>query len=195
MSEHDFWTADLPLAEGRFHQEQTAIRVKLHESWEPYSRTAGPEIIPIHRPRGQRLYILARPYVLEPDARLAVQLYPYPTPGDRGAVGEVVQAAWHGLRQRDVGSAQAWYYPDEAILVLWEVLLAHRDRPPVPEHDTNLCALRDGFERVLRARLPAVAAIATPADEPEYEPEQWQAFLRARGYEPLTHGAWSKRCR
>jgi hypothetical protein len=65
-----------------------------------------------------------------PDIRLTVSLYPYPTPGDQGAVGEVTSSEWEGMKHEEIGSPQAWYYPTDSILVLWEVDLHHRHRPP-----------------------------------------------------------------
>jgi hypothetical protein len=195
--EHDrFWNEDLAVGEGNFHGEASTLRLKLHYGWERYSRTAGPEIVPLSRPRGERLYFLARPYILVPDVRLTIALYPYPAPGDRGAIGEVRSSQWRGMRHLEIGSGQAWYYPNEATLILWEVLLHRPYRQASPAADRNLQVIWTGFERALLERCAAVERVATPHDEPEYEREhereQWQAFLRAQGYRPLTRAAFAR---
>jgi hypothetical protein len=191
--EHDrFWNDDVEVGDGIFRHGASSIRLKLHQELERYSRAGGPEIVPIRQARGQRLYFLARPYILVPDIRLTLALYPYPTPSDRGAIGEVRSSDWRGMRHHEIGSAQAWYYPDEATLIIWEVLLHRPYRQASPPADANLQVVWRGFERVLLERCGAVERIATPFDEPEYEREQWQAFLRAQGYRPLTGAAFSK---
>jgi hypothetical protein len=67
------------------------------------------ELVPLAHPVGERGYVHARPYVLEPEITLTVGLFP--TLREGGAVGEVVDSAWEGMRHVEIGQAQAWHYP------------------------------------------------------------------------------------
>ena len=193
--EHDrYWNHDTELGEGRFYRSRFTLRLKLHEARERYSRAGDPEIVPLTTTQGERTYFLAKLYLLIPDIRLTVSLYPYSTPADRGAVGEVSRSDWEGMKHEEVGSAQAWYYPPpDATLILWEALLLDRHRQADPTQDGNLATLWTGLERYLLACLPSVRLIATPYDDPAYEREQYQQFLAQMGYSPLTQAAWGKR--
>src|SRR5687768_14631132 len=106
--EDDFWTHDHQIGEGVFYRNAHAIRLKLHMAAERFDQSGDPEIIPLEHKRGERLYFLAKPYILVPDIRVSVNVYPYPTPGDQGAIGEVASSDWAGMKHEEIGSAQAW---------------------------------------------------------------------------------------
>lgn len=191
MEEHDdYWSADLALGEGSFYGESCTIRARLREEHERYSRTEGRELISLTHPRGIRRYYQVRAYILLPDLSLTVQLAADPEP--RSAAGEVRSAQWTGMRHETIGSAQAWYYPSDRKLILWEALLEPRHRRPDPAADLNLLALWAGLERLLLERCPDAEQLVTPHDEPEYEQAAWQAFLRRLGYRPLNARTWSR---
>lgn len=124
MSEHQadpdpYWTADVELGDVPLRGESTTVCLRLRESDERFTRHG--ELVPLTQTTGTRRYIYARPYVLEPDIRLTVALSPTPRPD--GAIGRVSGVRWAGMRHREVGQAQAWYYPADALLVLWECYL------------------------------------------------------------------------
>lgn len=135
---------------------------------------------------------MARPYILEPDYRLSVGLYPQDT--QQGAIGEVTSADWVGMRQREVGQAQAWMYPQERTLVLWECLLEHWYRKEDPRTDETLKVAWLGFERFLLQHLPRVERIATPSWEPLYDEDKhaWPEFLDGMGYQRVGARSYSK---
>src|SRR3954467_2163454 len=95
---------------------------------------------------------MARPYILEPDYRLAVDLYQQPT--QEGAIGEVTSADWVGMHPREVGQAQAWLDPPERTLVLWECYLHDFCRLEDPRDDQKLNSVWLRFESFLLSHLP-----------------------------------------
>lgn len=188
-----FWHRDEPIGEGRFYDEQAIIRLKAHISQEHYHRSEGAEIVPIQERSGTRIYVMARPYILEPDYRISIGLYQQPT--QEGPIGEVTSADWVGMRQREVGQAQAWLYPQERTLVLWECFLEDWYRKEDPRTDENLKAIWLGFERFLLRHLPRqVDRIATTSWEPMYDQDgqAWPDFLEAIGYHRVGLRAYSK---
>jgi hypothetical protein len=182
--EHDtdpYWTDDFLLAEAPVQGEPSAVRLRLHRA---------EELVPLAHRTGTRAYVHAKPYVLEPELTLSVGLYPAET--DQGAIGEVLSSDWVGMRQREIGQAQAWFYPADRLLILWECFLEDQFRHDDPLHDPALAAFWTGFEGVLLARFPQTRRIATPSWEDLYERPAWQLFLGGQGYEAFSPGAFVK---
>jgi hypothetical protein len=138
---------------------------------------------------------MAKPYILQPDYRLTVGLGPQPT--DQDAIGEVVGSDWVGMRQLEVGHTQAWHYPQDRTLILWECLLEHRHRKADPRTDKTLRAIWLGFEGFLLRRIPDVERIVTPSWEPIYEEDKdaWPHFLETLGYGQISERAYCKEVR
>jgi hypothetical protein len=118
--QHDFAVELSPLGE----QLGFGVRFKAHESLEPFHLDRAGDLVPLRVTRGTRRYFHGKPYQLEPDYRLTVGLHPLPPP--TGEIGVVEEARWEGLRQREIGQAQGWYYPEDATLILWECFRATR---------------------------------------------------------------------
>jgi hypothetical protein len=133
--------------------------LKAHISEERYHRSEGVEIVPLQEKSGTRIYVMARPYILEPDYTLTVGMYPRPT--EQGAIGEVLATDWVGMKERVVGQGQAWLYTQECTLVLWECFLDDWYRKEDPRTDETLRALWTGFEGFLLKKLTGVERIAT----------------------------------
>lgn len=95
-------------------------------------------------------------------------------------------------RLQEIGQAQAWYYPADQLLVLWECYLFEGYRVERAEEDQVLLMVWQGFERFLAERLPEAKRIVTPAWEDPYERKGWQAFLLAQGYQQSTQQAMVK---
>lgn len=186
----EYWTADLALGEARVGRETALVRLRLHRSAERYHRREGAEFVPLAAPAGVRHYVHAQPYLLEPRITLAVGVYPAPTTQD--AIGEVVSATWEGMRHRALGQAQAWHYPADRLLVLWECYLLDPWRHADPTQDPLQALLWQGFERVLVERFPHADRIVTPSWENLYARPAWQAFLGGQGYAPVGHGVFGK---
>ena len=164
------------------------VRLRLHVSED---RFRGRETLyPLAHPNASRTYIHAKPYVLEPEIVLGIDLFPAPVLD--GAVGTVRSASWEGMRHRVVGNAQAWHYPADRLLVFWECFLEDRVRHADPLRDPLLATVWTGFERLLRDRFPATERIATPSWEDFYERPAWQQFLGDQGFLPFSPGCFVK---
>ena len=184
----DYWTDDLALGEVALPRERAIVRLRWHQAEERIRDRE--ELLPLQHKTGPRSYVHARPYVLEPAITLSVGLSPAPT--ETGVVGKVLASEWEGMRHREIGQAQAWYYPLDRLLVLWECYLFDAWRRDDPVGDPALAGLWDGFEGELLRRFPEVQRVATPAWEDLYERPTWQTFLTQQGYEPGPPGAFLK---
>lgn len=98
------------------------------------------------------------------------------------------------MKEVEIGSAQAWYYPD-GTLVLWECFLHTFAQDQPIDRDPNMAALWEGFTRFLVQQFPAARQVVTTAHDPMYETEQYQAFLRSLGYEQVAKAAYGKSLR
>jgi hypothetical protein len=185
--EQPYWQTDQQIGEIPLWGEQHSLRLKLHHSEERFSRTD--ELIPLSVKRGTRTYFQAKPYILEPDIRLTVGFYPIPEP--YGAIGEVLSSEWEGMRHKEIGEAQAWYYPADRLIMLWECYLFDSYRRQDPIQDKALATLWDGFEKTLLARLPQAQHLVTTWED-IYERTEWQFFLMHRGYRPFTPSLFAK---
>jgi len=193
MKEHEaditpYWQADVEIGEASFQGRPTPVYLRVHESHEHYSHRT--DLIPLHHPYGTRTYIHARPYILIPHITLTAELFAAPTPD--GAMGEVVASHWEGTRSQEIGNAQAWYYPPDHLLILWECYLFEGCRKDIPAQDSALALLWTGFERVLLEHAPEVQRIVTPAWEPIYDTALWQEFLSMQSYQPIDTRAFAK---
>ena len=185
-----YWTGDHLLGELPLPDGPSLVRLRLHQSEEAYDRRNLADLVPLRHPTGRRDYIHAQPYVLAPEFTLTVGLFP--TPRASGAIGEVVDSSWEGMRHVAIGQAQAWSYPRDRVLVLWECYLFDRWRRADPLPDPALAALWDRFEAHLLTHFPDTEHIVTPSWEDIYERPAWQAFLGMRGYAPGTSGVFFK---
>lgn len=169
---HDELIGDVVLA-----GEPYGLRLKLHESEERFRGHT--ELFPLRERTGTRRYFHAKPYVLEPEITLTVDLSPAHRPD--GAIGAVRDSTWEGMRHREVGQAQAWYYPADRVLVIWEYFFLDPYREPLPLRDMSLLTLWMGFERTLLRRLPQAERLVTTWED-VYPRERWADFLMAQGY-------------
>jgi hypothetical protein len=139
---------------------------------------------------GTRSYVPLKPYVLEPDITLTVRLYSGETSDQ--AVGEVLASEWEGMRQRDVGHAQAWHHAADQVTVLSKCFLEpfFRDHP-LPE-DPNMQGRWRSVEGYLLTRFPKTAHLITTDKDPMFADREYQAFLRDLGYQPVAQALYGK---
>jgi len=122
---NDFWTERLPFFNAQFpayYQKPQRVHGRFHISSERYF-DGSHEIIPLTARHGQRTYIMMHPYVLEPKLTLTIGLYSNPKhyADQESPIGETIGTPQvEGFREAQVGSAQAWYYPADKTIVLWE---------------------------------------------------------------------------
>jgi hypothetical protein len=69
----------------------------------------------------------------------------------------------------DIRNAQAWYYPEDKVLVLWECFLHDFTHDAPLLKDTNMSQLWAGFEKWLLDRYPETEKIITPYADPIWD--------------------------
>src|SRR6266446_721338 len=198
--EDNFWTERLLFFTTQFptyYREPQRVLGRFHTSDERYF-DGSREIIPLTERRGQRTYVMMHPYVLEPKLTFTVGLYTKPKQyaDQESPIGEVIGSNNEGLREIQVGNAQAWYYPADKTIVLWECFFDDRFRKFPLLEDTNMQKLWQSFEHWLIKQFPQASTLATPLNDPIAESiDEYQAFLQSLGYSSLAEAAFCKKIR
>lgn len=193
--ETPYWNADARIGTLRLgSQKTTPLHLQAHVSPEQPARLREDLVaIPRQEERGY-IYVQGRPYIAEPDLRLTVALNPNAT--QDGPIGTVVGNERAGARQRVVRNAQAWCYPGERTIILWECYLFEQHRQAdSPAEDANLLACWRGFERFLLRRFPETGRVVTTHDDPLYDTTEYQRFLGELGYRQYSPRAFEKEVR
>src|SRR5205823_5268775 len=160
------WTHDTSLFTGSFRYfgaEPVLVRGKLHLAEEAYYGAAS-EIVPLKTKKGMCTYINLKAFVLVPDITLTIGLYAKPKQyaDQEPAIGEVIGAKENPkMREQEIGDGQAWYYPSDRTIVLWECGLYNPFEEAPIEQDPNMTGLWTGFERFLLSQFPHAEQIAT----------------------------------
>jgi len=197
----DFWTHDIFLFSGTFSRYRNKPRPvwgKLHTSEEPYRLNAfEQDIRPIETRKGTRTYIMLHPYVLEPILTFTVGLYKKPKQyADQDeAIGETLGGPkQEGVRDVQIGGSQAWYYHEDKTIELWECFLDSPFQTHPIIADPHMQQLWQAFEAWLCKQFPEATRIVTPFHDPiAHSIEEYQAFLRSLGYEPVAKAAFGKK--
>lgn len=138
-----YWTHDTSLFEGQFRyfgEHSVMVRGKIHVAEEPYQATD----------HDQALVALT---TTEQGIRISVQMKPFALlPPDRLS-GTVVSSQERKKWEVEIGNAQAWYYPQDKIIVIGECVLKRFVRDHPLPHAPNTRALWTGFERLLTTTL------------------------------------------
>jgi hypothetical protein len=174
-----YWTHNLILGEGD---------VEGHRSEETYEDSIE-NLFPISARRGNRTYFHAKPYILIPRMTLTVGLTRPKVDSDE--IGRVIGSDVTHLQEREIGNAQAWYYPADKALVLWECYLLEPFRQQDPRTDQLHATVWQGFEKVLLEELPDTAKVYTTY-ETVYERPVFKTFLRKMQYRPVDKVAFVK---
>ena len=198
-AEDEFWTERLPFFTAQFttyYQEPQQVHGRFHtkdEQYTPWRR----EIIPLSARRGERTYVMMQPYVLQPELTFTARVYNTPKryADQESAIGEVTgRTQMQGFREFQVGNAQAWYYPADKVIVLWECFLYDDFRKHPLSEDNNMLNLWKGFEQWLLKQFPEASTVATTTHDPIAETiAEYQAFLKSLGYSPLGKAAFGKK--
>ena len=130
---------------------------------------------------------ILQPSLIMPDIRLTVALSPGPQPD--GAIGEVMDGEERDGRRPPIGTMQAWYYPVDGTVLIWEAFLASFARDTPLGKDVNMRRLWLRVEDSLITRFPAATRIVTPCDDPAFETTSDRAFLGSLGYTPVARAA------
>lgn len=165
-----------------------ALSLRVHTAAERYKEPQ--EIFPLRRESGTRLYVHAKPSILLPDVRVTVGLAP--SPSAPGAIGSVERVGVQGFRPHDIGKVQAWYYPVEKTVVLWECFLdRHYRAGDDPLADETHVTLWRGVEQSLVRRFPDAERVMTTWED-LHDRARWQRFLEAQGYRLVDRAAFLK---
>jgi len=193
-----FWTHDTLLFEGSFRyyrNKKQPVRGKIHVSDEQYDFSDfghSLERAYLNSQKGKRVYQLMHPYVFQPNIVMSFALQPKQYADAGTILGKTINSRVEGLRHHDIGNAQAWYYPEDKVLVLWECFLHDFTRDVPLRKDTNMSQLWIGFEKWLFYRYPETEKIVTPYADPIWNVKEYQSFLRARGYKKGKPGTFVK---
>ena len=98
------------------------------------------------------------------------------------------------VRHLDVrlADAQAWYYPTDRTLVLWELLLSPQyARQRDPREDLLLRQLWLRYEEFLGERYTGADQFLTTWED-EYDRDAWAGFLSAAGYRRTAPAVFRK---
>jgi hypothetical protein len=178
------------LCEGRLYNEPFTIRMRGSVKREEGVRERR-EIVKLRSVAQPRDYVFVEPYILLPDIRIGIDLYPTPSP--TGAIGQVASTDWIGMKQERIGDGQAWYYHQDRTLILWELtVFSHYEQDRPLEPGGNLMNMWQGFERFLVEKFPQARRMATLGHDPDFETLPYQAFLRGLGYGKRSPETFSK---
>lgn len=175
--------------------ERRQVRGRLHVSEEQYDVTGFGHSLEreyLKTRRGTRTYLFMRPYVEQPNIVLDVVIAPKEYADAGSVLGRTAGSRVEGFRHVEIGNAQAWYYPADRVLVLWECFLDGRFRDVPLVKDTNMGQLWRGFETWLVNRYTETERIVTPFADPIWDVKEYQAFLRTRGFRRGKPGTFSK---
>jgi hypothetical protein len=182
-----YWTHNLVIGEGNIQGHKSLIRLHLHRSEETFHHAES--LFPIPSQKGTRSYFHAKPYILIPKMTLTIGLTR--PKADSDEIGRVIGSDVSKLQELEIGNAQAWYYPEDMALVLWECYLFEPYAKKDPLKDPLLATVWQEFEKTLLKELPDTDRIYTTY-EPIYTRPVYKAFLATQGYRPIEKVAFVK---
>jgi hypothetical protein len=183
-----YWTHNLILGDSDVEEQKSLIRLHMHRSEETYEYSIE-NLFPLSSRRGNRTYFHAKPYILIPQMTLTIGLTK--PKADSGEIGRVIGSDVSKLQEREIGNAQAWYYPEDKALVLWECYQFEPYRKADPLIDPLLATVWQGFEKLLVKELPDTTKIYTTY-ETVYERPVYETFLAKHGYRKIDKVAFVK---
>lgn len=149
------------------------VHAKIHRSIEEY-HSIETEIVPIKNSKGERIYFHIQPYVEEPNSVLPVSIAPNGC-ADTNAIGKVQESQAEGFRATPVGKCQAWYYPADTTVVVWECFLDRAFRSNTsPAEDPNMQKLWQAIETYFAKKFPRAGRMVTPFADPQFQKEEYQ---------------------
>jgi len=197
-TENDFWMQRVKFFAVQFpsyYKIPQTVFGRFHVSEERYFH-GSTEIIPLSAKTGSRTYVMMQPLVFEPILTLTIGLYNKPKhyADQESATGETLGAPqMEGVREQQIGNAQAWSYPADKTIVLWECFFDRGFRRHPLKTYASRQKLWRSFEQWLTATFPTAKTIVTPFNDPIARSfEEYQAFLTAMSYKPIAPAAFGK---
>lgn len=130
-----YWTEDCEFASIRLGRATHRVHIRSHEACERYGGRGGETVFALSTP-GERTYLQSRLYFHAPP---------------------------ESSREQRLADGQAWYYPAEAAIVLWELVPASPWWQPDedPREDFLLRTLWRAYEQFLVERFPTATRLLT----------------------------------
>ncbi len=170
------------------YTDRCIIRLKYDRSEEEY-RFREELLFPLLSRSGQRIYFGAKPYILIPNITLT--FVSTPPQADSNTIGRVVDSDVTQLQELELGNAQAWYYPTEKAVVLWECYLHQPYRQQDLLSDSLVATVWQGFEKILRRQFPDTERIYSTYED-IYQRPVWEQFLTTQGYRKVENVTFVK---
>ena len=166
--EHDptpYWNDDRELGEVYVGHDLRRVRARSHIEDETFHGRGSETLFTLAEREGRRTYVQSRLYVHSP-------------PGTS--------------REQRIAAAQAWYYPADRTVVLWELIV----EPPFqrgvePAEDLLLRSLWVHYERLLAGRFREADQFMTTWED-TYDRQVWAEFLTAVGYRQTAPAVFTK---
>jgi hypothetical protein len=159
-----YWNEDHLLGVVRFGHASWHVHARSHIETERFFGRGSETLFTLSQKVGERTYVQSRMYVFAP-------------PETR--------------REERVADAQAWFYPADRTLVIWELLPNERYRRQDPREDLTLRELWLRYEGFLSATFPRANRLLTTWED-LWEREQWQGFLAVMGYVKTAPAVFGK---
>ncbi len=176
------------LGEGDVQGHKSLIRLRLHRSEERAYHSES--LFPIAtKPREKRTYFHAKPYILIPQMTLTIGLTK--PKADSSEIGRVIGSDVTKLQELEIGNVQAWYYPAEHALVLWECFLFQPFAKKDLMKDVLFTKVWKGFETMLLKEMPETSQIYTTY-EPIYDRPLFETYLASMHYRKVDKAAFVK---
>jgi hypothetical protein len=159
-----YWNEEQLLGVVHFGHAAWHVHARTHIATERFRGRGSETIFTLSEREGERTYVQSRMFINAP-------------PGT--------------TREERVADAQAWWYPADRTLVMWEILPEERFRKPDPREDLMLRELWLRYEAFLSATFPRANRLLTTWED-IWEREQWQGFLSAIGYVKTAPAVFGK---
>lgn len=189
-----YWTHDTALFEASFpavDSQPIEVRGKVHQSKETYGEEyARSSPLPLQIAAGKRIVLDIAPYV------------PSFVPASDERASQPPKSDSITLQKRttpkhpeqDIGRAKGYYYPLEHLLVIWEC--SFFPSWVAQKHallgDPHMEMLWQAIERLLLIVFPDATRLVTLGHDPDWNDDDFQAFLRHLGYAPGERGIFEK---
>jgi len=165
--EQPYWTDERELTTLSVGRHERLVQVRSHIAQERYAGIGSETLFPLREKTGERTYVQSHLYFHAPKG---------------------------SSREQRLADSQAWWYPTERAIVLWELLPASplAWRPDTdPREDFVLRSLWLAYERFLLDRFPAAQRFLTTWED-EFARPDWEGFLRTVSYERTAPAVFSK---
>jgi hypothetical protein len=159
-----YWNDEQPLGVVRLGHASWPVHARSHIATERLRGIGSETLFRVSVGEGSRTYVQSRLYLHAP-------------PGS--------------TREERVADAQAWFYPADRTIVLWELIPQERFRRDDPREDLTLRDLWLRYEAFLTTTFPSANRLLTTWDD-LWQRAPWQGFLNTLGYRQTGPAVFAK---